>query len=163
MTRNFLYISYISLLLLGCREASEKGPESVPVSPENLVRAPLVRSELSEHQKSRITKVQQIFSEVDRAPLAEWIKDFQSDRNPDREIAIWEAMAKPFEALAAQPSTTLEMKKEAFSLLLQRSGSSSEETLEKVELDVLSMQQAQELVDRYELEPQPILVAPKTR
>ncbi len=151
----------LSAFLFGCRKSPKENSQSIKVEPEKLVPGPIVHEELTEIQKSRITAVQKAFSEVDPTPLGKWMEDFQRDRDPDREIEIWEAMAEPFTAFTSQSGITLDMKKEAFSLLLSRSGSPSTETLKSFDLTALSPQQAQDLLDGFMLDPKPITVTPK--
>src|SRR5262245_29705834 len=66
------------------------------VDPAKLQPGPIQRENLTREQVERITRVQEIFKEVDPTPLAEWIDDFKRDLDPDREIRIYEAMAMAY-------------------------------------------------------------------
>ncbi len=160
MGKSIFNIIILTLALTGCREKPGESQEPNRITAEDIVPGPIVHDELSDLQISRITAVQRTFAEVDGTPLEKWLEDFQRDRNLDREIEIWEAMAKPYAAFTSQPGTTPEMKNEAFGLLLQRSGLSQEETLRRFKPTALSPQHVQELVEGYTLAPQPVTVKP---
>lgn len=70
---------------------------------------------------ARIEKIARILEEVDGQPAAEWMKDFQRDQNPEKEVIIWETVAATYQVFTRKRSLTLEAKKEAFHLLLMRS------------------------------------------
>jgi hypothetical protein len=44
----------------------------------------------------RIRTLHTILSEVDTSTLEQTIEDFGKDRNPEKEIRIWEAIATPY-------------------------------------------------------------------
>lgn len=54
------------------------------------------RSTLSEEQKERIRKVKWVMKEHDPYTEEEWIRNFQGDRNPEREIQVWESIAQTY-------------------------------------------------------------------
>lgn len=61
----------------------------------DLVSGP-IRNELTPKQKARIKVIHEVFLEVFPATLEESFDDFRRDMHPDREIAIWESMAKTY-------------------------------------------------------------------
>jgi hypothetical protein len=70
---------------------------------------------------ARIGNVARIFHEVDGRSAAEWARDFQRDRDPEKEVAVWEAMAAAYSMFAKERGLTLEARREALQLLLLRS------------------------------------------
>jgi hypothetical protein len=102
-----------------------------------------------------------VFAEVDPSSHEVWIDGFKRDLNPEREIAIWEAMAAAYQTFTNRHTLDLACRKEAFGLLLTRSGADEEATLSKQKLQHLTPAQAQELVRLYSAEPQPIQILKK--
>jgi hypothetical protein len=105
--------------------------------------------------------LQKVFSEVDPTPLTKWISDFSRDQNPYREIKIWEDMAAPFERFTSKRELTDQAKKEAFQIILLRSGASEEETLKNLKIKELTDAEAKEILAGYSSEPAPIRVYQK--
>lgn len=61
---------------------------------------------------ARIGNVARIFQEVSGRPAAEWAKDFQRDRDPEKEVAVWEAMAAAYSIFTKERGLTLEARRE---------------------------------------------------
>ena len=154
----FLIIA-AAFIFAGC--AKKEPAATTWIDPKKISQGPIVHAKLSEEQLARITRLQRTFSEVDPTPLSKWIEDFSRDQNPDREIAIWEGMAVPFEKFIAKRQLTLPGKKEAFQIVMLRSGASAEETMSHVKLKVLSLADAQEILAAYQAPPEPIRVYTK--
>lgn len=131
------------------------------MDPKKISQGPVVHTELSMEQVSRITRLQKTFADVDPTPLTKWIEDFSRDQNPDREIAIWEGMATPYEKFLTNHTLTLQGKKEAFQVVMLRSGTSAEETMSRVKLEFLTKDQAREILAGYQTNPEPIRVYTK--
>jgi hypothetical protein len=131
------------------------------IDPNKISQGPVIHERLSDTQIDRITRLQKVFSEVDPTPLAKWISDFSRDQNPDREIKIWEDMAAPFERFISKRELTAQAKKEAFQIVLMRSGASEEETLKSLKIKELTEADAKEILAGYSVEPAPIRVYQK--
>jgi hypothetical protein len=58
--------------------------------------------------------------------LDKWIEDFEKDRDPEREIRIWEAVANAYQSYCSAHRLTIEGKKEVFGILVLRSEMSDE-------------------------------------
>lgn len=69
--------------------------------------------------------------------------------NPDREIAIWERIAKGYTNYTSQKELSLEAKEDAFQTLLMCSMSSGEETIQALNLKVLSKDEARKICSEY--------------
>ncbi|MCI5150274.1 MAG: hypothetical protein D3916_12955, partial [Candidatus Electrothrix sp. MAN1_4] len=55
------------------------------------------------------------------ASLNEMIEEFSRDLNPEKEIIVWENMAKVFQSFDSLPGYNSRQKKEAFNIILFRS------------------------------------------
>ena len=128
------------------------------VHPDQLKPGPIRHEALTEKQLERIRHFQAVFSEVDPTPVEKWIEDFRRDANPDREIAIWEGMAKPYEVFTASRNLSLEAKKEVYGVVLMRSGAPEDEVLQHLKLKTLTDQDAKKIMALFTAEPQPIRV-----
>lgn len=128
------------------------------VDPAQLKPGPIRHEALTEKQLERVRYLQSVFREVDPTPLEKWIEDFRRDENPDREIAVWEGMAKPYEVFAASRDLTLAAKKEVYGVVLMRSGAPDAEVLKHLDLKTLTLQDAKEIMALFSTEPAPIRV-----
>ena len=80
--------------------------------------APAGTSSLNISQKDRIRILQAIFSPVYQRSVEKWFEDFTRDTDPEREIVIWENMAKVFQAFESNGVHNISEKKEAFKLIM---------------------------------------------
>jgi hypothetical protein len=142
----------------GCKPAPEAAHW---VDPNTLQQGPILHEKLSDDQIARITHLQKVFAEVDSSPLEKWIEDFSRDRDPDREIAIYEGMATPFQSFIAKHTLSIQGKKDAYQIVLLRSGASEEETLSHMKLKELTEANAREILSEYSAKPEPILIEEK--
>ena len=99
--------------LFACNEA--KQPSRQPwIDPASARPGPLQHEQLTSAQIERIEKVQQTFSEVDPSRLDKWVEDFKRDRDPEREIRIYEGMADAYAAYCAGRTLTLPAKNDVY-------------------------------------------------
>ena len=113
---------------------------------------------LTNEQKQRIEIIGEIFTDVFPGTTEDWISDFSKDVYPEREIYIWENMAKAFLKIDRVKYFSEEQKKEAFSLLLMRSMRSTSEVLKEHKLKTFSRKMAKEILGGYEYNPKPIVI-----
>ena len=99
-------------------------------------------------------------AEVDPTPLDKWVDDFKRDRDPEREIRIYESMARAFVAYGRGRKLSLAAKKEVYELVLLRSGAPETEVLPQLKLRELSVAEAKDVLRLYSDAPAPITVAP---
>ncbi|EPN0075195.1 GIY-YIG nuclease family protein [Vibrio cholerae] len=123
-----------------------------------LLESPLNTSLLTETQKNRIAIINAVFQEVFPNTDAKAYENFSRDNNPDREIKIWEAMAKAFMKVSTSSYVSEEVKKEAYRLLLLRSQMKTCDVLERIKVVAMDEKQAKCLLKAYELKPKPIRV-----
>jgi hypothetical protein len=110
---------------------------------------PVCHETLTPQQIERLHKVQAALSEVDDSPLEKWIDDFRRDADPDREIAVFEAVAQAYQAFCSTRPRTLPQKHDVFGLLLERSGTTEEDILTHRKLEVLTPEEAREALSYY--------------
>ncbi len=114
--------------------------------------------DLSEHQKKRISAIQQALMEVNNTSLEETLNNFRKDLNPDNEIEIWEVIAGAYQQmLRKMPDASPEEKHEVYRLLLLRSNMPAEDALAQANLSTLSEATAKEVLDLYNLDHKPLL------
>lgn len=112
------------------------------VDPNSIQPGPIQRDALSDNQMDRIRALQSLFVEVDGQPLEKWVDDFKRDADPDRELRVWERMAKAYGAYCNGRTLSPDAKKDVYRIVLLRSMSSEKDVLERVELKVLSRDDA---------------------
>ena len=148
----FLVIT--SLIALGCdrREPSSaaNAPKTTPTSapqvrwvdPATMHRGPIRRDSLTPAQMERVRKLQSVFVEVDGQSLEQWVDSFKRDSDPDRELDIWERMAKAYTAYCSKRTLSPEARKEVYEVVLLRSMAPEKDVLDRLELKVLAKDEA---------------------
>jgi hypothetical protein len=148
----FLVLS--CLIAIGCDRREQatvsNAPSSAPTSqpevqwvdPSKIQPGPIQRDSLSPKQMERVRKLQAVFVEVDGQSVEQWVDGFKRDLNPDRELDIWETMAKAYTAYCSKRTLSPEAKKEVFKVVLLRSTAPEKDVLERLELKVLTKDEA---------------------
>ena len=120
------------------------------IDPKDLRRSPIRREKLSDEQMARIRSLQETFFEVDGLSVEKWVDNFKRDLNPDRELATWERMARAYKEYCSSHDIELDAKKEVFRVILFRSMAPPEEVLQRIELKVISREDAVEAMKGFE-------------
>lgn len=115
-------------------------------------------SKLSNEQEDRIKIIKMMLDKIYPQSNKDWTEGFTRDQNPEREIRIWECIAKSLMAVEEVSFASDKVKNEAFSLLLMRSGSPTADVLKRINLEHFTRKSAKQLLDSYELKPKPITV-----
>ncbi len=137
----------LAFLGFGCARQNEKPqPKIERVNPADLKSNSIQHEQLTEDQLQRVKKLHEIFAEVDKSSLEIWIDNFKRDMNPDKEIAVWERIAKAYTNYVSQKELSLEAKEDVFQTLLMGSMSSDEETIKSLKLKVLSQDEARKIL-----------------
>jgi hypothetical protein len=164
MIRSFFLFSF-AVLSAACSRSPETSQETGTVKTDHgwintnrLEAGELKHDTLSQAQMADIERLHSIFSEVDGADLASWVEDFKRDADPNREIAIWEAMAVAYEGYCEGKELDIKTKKEVYMLVLLRSSAEAGEVLKHIQLRFLSKQEALKVMDGYKMEAMPIRV-----
>jgi hypothetical protein len=147
----FMKITIASILALfgiGCAEKSKSNVEMM--NPAELHKGPIQRENLSEEQLRKIDRIRQILAEIDPQTREQWIDNFKRDLNPDREIEIWEQIAKNYQTYCSKKNLSKEAKADVFGIVLLRSmGADESQVLKSVKLKKLTENQAKEVIALY--------------
>jgi len=133
------------------------------VSPSTLRLAPIRHDELSQELVARITKLHDTFQDVDPTPLSKWLDDFKQDQHPDREVEIYEAMARAYTAYCRGRDLTADAKREVYGVVIQRSAESDADVLNHLKLKSLSVDDAKAILKLYDMPPAPIRTGTASR
>lgn len=130
------------------QDPMDKGetPRSEWVDPSTLRPGPIRRDSLSDQQMTALRRIHETFFEVDGFSFDERVDHFKRDMHPDRELALWKRMADAYSRFCVTRELTSAAKREAYSLVLTRSMASETEVLKRVNPQVLSREEALELL-----------------
>jgi hypothetical protein len=143
---------------LACDRASNQKPADKGeasgrvewIDPKSIKPGPTLRDQLSEEQMARIRALQATFVEVDGQPVERWFDNFKRDVDPDREIRVWERMAKAYKAYCEGKKLSPEAKKDVYRVVLLRSMAQEQDVLERIKLKELSREEAIAVMKDYE-------------
>ena len=154
------------LAMFGCDKSSQETSDtesassdqvkSIPV--DQIERGPIRHEELTEEQMARLRVLQETLEEVFPSPIEDWVDSFKREQYPERELRIWEAIAKAYVSYCSKRELNLERKKEIYEIILVRSMLSEEETLQQVDLKYLSLEDAKQVMRGYHLNPALLIV-----
>ncbi len=144
------------MLASGCK-CGDRPAETQWVDPVRLIPGPVV-SKLTQEQEVRIRRLQETFSDVDPTPLEKWREDFSRDRDPERELRIYEGMAEAYRSYCEGRDLTPAAKNDVFQVVLLRSGAPDAEVLTKLKLTTLSLDDAKAILKGYRVEAAPVVV-----
>lgn len=140
--------------------------EEDDLSRNNIVEIPgcnIISSEyqsvLTPEQSKRIILFSKILHEAHPYPLEKYIDGFKRDRNPEREILIWENIAKAYLKSTQSTLVSLEQKKAIFELLLLRSNKSKRSIMANISESILTRKQVKTILKCYNIKPAPIVVS----
>lgn len=134
--------------------ACERGPQGQPtakpndggkvewIDPNLIQPGPIQRDTLSDEQMSRIRTLQGVFVEVDGQTVEQWADNFKRDGDPDKELRIWERMAKAYRTYCDGKQLSAAAKMDVYRVVLLRSMASEQDVLERVKLNELSRDDA---------------------
>ena len=133
-------------------------PRTERVKIDELKSGPVRHETLTPRQVERLRTLHAALSEVDDSPLQKWIDDFRHDANPDKEIAVFEAVAQAYQTFCSSRPRTIAQKQDVFGLLLERSSTTDEDALAHHKRMVLTMAEAREALSYYKKAATPIQV-----
>lgn len=128
------------------------------VRPQDLMPQEKIVSTLNKEQKDRVEVISLILEKVYNCTLPEWFDGFCKDDNPDKEIKIWEAIARAFSRADCVYSVSDALRKEMFALFLMRSWSKKTVVLEQHKSTQFTSEQLSEILDFYDLKPIPLTI-----
>lgn len=107
------------------------------------------RSQLSDEQKERIRKVRWQLKEHDEQTYEEWIRNFEGDMTPERELRIWEALARTYMAETSQRLHTKKERRQLFGVLLTSTMCGSPEAVVSSQPCLKSYKRLHEVFERF--------------
>lgn len=128
------------------------------LDPRSLTNSPVGTSILTEEQLDRARIVNMILARVNPVAQKAWFEGFSRDEHPEREIRIWEHIAKAYLTIDGVEVASDELKKEAFELLLSRTWHSTAKVLEDARFRHFTHKTAKRLLNAYELRPKPLVI-----
>ena len=153
----YIVIVFAILGVTNISKAQSPSPSSTPAAAATAAapageeqQDPILHPTLTPKQTERLKKLQKALAEVDDSSLEKWIDDFKRDENPDRELALFEAIAQAYQSFASSKSPTIEKKRDAYGLLLERSESSDDDALKNYEITALTQDEAKEVLRTYQ-------------
>ncbi len=115
----------------------------------DLKQGPIRDRVLPEGFIARVQKYKVILAEVEKTNLEETVANFMRDNDPVTELILWEHIASIYKwAMVANPSLSLDEKKDVLGLLLTLSMGSKDFS----EIKKLNEETIAEIVDRYQYE-----------
>lgn len=139
----------VSHSLTGIAPASDSNETVELVDFKKIQPAPTQPDQLSDEQRTRIKSLQKTFSEVDGQSVEQWNNSFRRDENPEREIKVWERLAKAYVKYCSRRRLPIETRKEIYKVLLLRSMSPPGYVLKELELKRLSESDAIEVMQGF--------------
>ncbi len=131
--------------------------------PDHSVKSsPLGTSNLSPEQIIRAHVISIIMNEFLPLESETWEESFTRDTNPEKEIEIWEHIAKVFMRIRTLDHVSDPYKKQVLGILLVRSTTTSRNVLKrrtKADRKILNNKAAKEILNAYELEPRPVVLS----
>ncbi|WP_235199848.1 GIY-YIG nuclease family protein [Pseudomonas monteilii] len=128
------------------------------VDPYRLRESPMGTSTLTAEQSDRVEILKMQLAQVHPDKIEEMLSGFSRDKNPEKEIKIWECITKAYLTIEQVAFASDELRHEAFYLLLMRSWSPASKVLSDYKLKHLTLKAAKRLLRAYELKPMPISV-----
>lgn len=128
------------------------------VDPGKLIESPIGTSALTTEQLDRARILNAILARVHPIARKAWLEGFSRDHHPEREIRIWEHIAKAYLTIDGVEFASDGLKKEAFTLLLARSMHPTKSVLEDTQLRHFTRKTAKVVLDAYQLRPKPLVV-----
>jgi hypothetical protein len=151
-------ILLFSTLAIACKRADR----TKWVDPAELHPGPIQHASLTDNQLERVRRLQQTFAEVDPSSLDKWIDDFKRDRDPERELRVYEGMADAYRAYCNGRNLSPRGKSDVYQVVLLRSGAPDEEVLPHLKLDELSVADAKQILGLYKEPAAPITAVPSS-
>ncbi len=150
------------MVLCSCSQEKQSGSSEQWVKTSDIKPQPTRQSKLTDAQLARTKKLHIALADVDDSSLDKWVEDFEKDRDPEKEIRVWESVAAAYQMYSSTHTLTPQAKKEVFGVLILRSGTSNQaEVLKHANLTVLTEKQAQDAMADYKGEAVPIEVEKK--
>lgn len=112
----------------------------------DLKQGPIRQEILPDGFIERVQTFKQKLTDVEHISLEETVSNFQRDKNPEKELILWERIATAYETFTLKHNISPDAKKEAFIVLL---GTSMGDTAIWERIKHLSIAHAKEIINIY--------------
>src|ERR1700730_5437120 len=147
MRVRIVILALLPVFLCSCSHDKQSASSERWVKTDEVKPQPTRQSTLTNEQLVRIRKIQTSLAEVDNSSLGKWIQDFEKDRNPEKDIRVWEFIQAAYKMYCSTHVLAAEAKKEVVGILLLRSATSNQtEILRRANLKKLTRKQAQDVM-----------------
>ncbi len=140
------------------KSAKSEKPSTEWIDPNKIQSGPTVHDSLSNDLVTRIKCVHRTFADVDGTPLDKWIAGFKRDLDPEGNVRIWEDMQTAYTTYCDGRDLPVKARKEVYKIVLLRSMASAADVLDRIELSILTEDDATEIMNGYPSPPKPIEV-----
>lgn len=114
-------------------------------------------STLNEEQKFRVGILMKIVKDIYPCDLEEWMDGFMKDYNPEKEIKVWEAIARAYIRLAKY-NISKDHNGEILKYLLMRTWSKKSVVLKNIKDNEIPLELISKILDGYDMKPRPITI-----
>ncbi|MBY6213282.1 hypothetical protein KUV95_17195 [Microbulbifer agarilyticus] len=133
----------------------------VTIDPNQIQMHGYVHQSLPQDLLKRIKVTTDTLEIIDGISFEQAVDLYKRDLDPESNLVIWEEMARVYNIFCKSRCDTAAERKEVYRALLLRSMFSSQESLARLQLKVLSVMEAQSIISQYKLEAKPIDVIQK--
>lgn len=133
----------------------------VTMNPNQIQMNGYMHQSLPQDMLKRIKVIADTFEVVDGISYERAVDLYKRDLDPESNLVIWEEMARVYNVFCKSRCDTAAERKEVYRALLLRSMFSSEESLARLQPNVLSLTEAKSIISQYKLEAKPIDVIKK--
>ncbi len=153
-------VAVLAVAFAVCFALSRQTSGAMLVDHSSIEPGPIRHERLDDALVARVRAFEPVLADIYPMSHEEWLEGFQRDLNPESEIAIWEGIAAAWQRLPSLGALTTDERKEAFGVLLVRSGSDDVES-SLAGLKHLSRSRAETLLGFYTAPPKPVTIAPR--
>ena len=129
------------------------------MDPNDIKYNKYVHASLPKDLLARIKAVTDVFENIDGVSYEEAVDLYKRDLDTDSNLIIWEEMVRVYLKFCNQRCKTHEERMEVYKSLLLRSLWPVNEAILRLDPQILTLQEAKELMSEYKLEAKPLDVA----
>jgi len=134
---------------------------TITVNPKNIQHGEYLHAELAPALLQRIRATTDVFEKIDGIYFEQAVDMYRRDLNPEKELVIWEEMAKAYLAFCKLRCATDNERKDVYQALLLHTMYSESQAVQRATPKVLSMTEVLTVVKLYRLSERPIEVLQK--
>ena len=145
-----------AILILSFPVAVHAQEKVITMDPKQIQLSGYMHESLTQDMLRRIKVTTDTFEVVDGVSYEKAVDLYKRDLDPESNLVIWEEMARVYNIFCKTRCNTAAKRKEVYLALLLRSMFTSEESIARLQPNVLSLTEAKSIVSQYKLEAKPI-------